>query len=112
MSAVHTHAAAKVVTTSGSSTAQQVPSVVSETLGIVLQATAVSGTSPSLTASVQWSADGTNFFAANPADTFTALTAVGGVAQAFTIKAQYYRIAWTVTGTSPSFTLNASAYFA
>jgi hypothetical protein len=112
MSAVHKHAAAQVITASGNSTAQLVPSVVSETMGVVLQATAVTGTSPSLTASVQWSADGTNFFAANPADAFAALTAVGGAAQAFTIKAQYYRIAWTVTGTNPNFTLNATAYFA
>jgi hypothetical protein len=112
VSAVHKHATAQVITASGNSAAQQIPSVVANTVGVILQATAVSGTTPSLTASVQWSADGVNFFAANPADTFTAITAVGGVAQSFTIKAPYYRIAWTVTGTSPSFTLNASAHFA
>jgi hypothetical protein len=112
MSAVHKHAAAQVITASGNSTAQQVPTVIGNTLGVVVRATAVSGTSPSLTAKVQWSDDGTNFVDANPVDALSAVTAVGGTAAAFTIKAPYYRVAWTVTGTTPSFTVTASAHFA
>jgi hypothetical protein len=43
---------------------------------------------------VQWSPDGTNFGPADPADTFTAITATGTVAKVFTVKAPYFRLSW------------------
>ena len=79
-------------------------------LAVLLSATAVSGTTPSLTVEVQWSNDGTNFFSASAADTFTALTAVGGVASVFTVKGRYARLKYTVTGTTPSFTLTNTGF--
>lgn len=62
------------------------------------------GTSLALT--VQWSADGTNYGPADPADTFTAITATGVVVKSFAVKAPFYRVAWTPTG---SFTLGIDA---
>lgn len=107
-----TIASGTVITASGNSPVQNVPTVIGSTIGVGLNVTAVAGTSPSLTAAIQWSFDGTNFFAASPADTFSAITAVGGAVQAFTVKAPFWRLAYTVSGTTPSFTLTANAFYA
>ena len=79
-------------------------SIVGDSLSVEIIVSAVSGTTPSATFSVQWSDDGVNFAAATPADVFTAITAVGNAVQRFTSKGGFYRIAWVVTGTTPSFT--------
>lgn len=73
-------------------------------LGLFLNITAASGTTPTLDIAVQWSADGTTFGAAQAADTFTQATAISAAAKYFTPKAAFYRIAWTIGGTTPSFT--------
>jgi len=78
--------------------------IVGDSLSVEIIVTAVSGTTPSATFSVQWSEDGVNYAAANPADAFTAITAVGNIVQRFTTKGAYYRLAWVVTGTTPSLT--------
>lgn len=81
-------------------------------LNVTANVTAVSGTTPSMTLSMQWSDDsGTTWFNADPADAFTAITATGQVVKQFTIKAPAFRVKWTITGTTPSFTfaLNATA---
>lgn len=112
MSAQPVIASGAVVTATSQSASVTVPSVAVDTVGVLVRATAVSGTSPSLTVSLQWSYDGTNFVAADPADSFTAITAAGGAAKAFTIKAPYFRLNYAVSGTSPSFTLTCTANFA
>jgi hypothetical protein len=76
----------------------------------MLQATAVSGTTPSLTAEVQWSNDGVTFVSATTADTFAALTAVGSALIVFTVKGRFARLKYTVTGTTPSFTLTNTGF--
>lgn len=78
-----------------------------EDLAVMLDVTAVSGTSPSMTVSVQWSNDNVAWFTADPADAFTALTAAGKVTKLFTIKGLYARLNYAVTGTTPSFTFAA-----
>lgn len=78
-------------------------------LALTLNVTASSGTTPSLTLAVQWSADGTNFGAADPADAFAAVTGNGVVSKAFTVKAAFWRLAWTISGTTPSFTFTVDA---
>lgn len=75
-------------------------------LAVLLDVTAVSGTSPSLTIAVHWSANGVRFFAAQPVDALAAITAVGGGAKWFAAKAPICRIAWTIAGTTPSFTFS------
>lgn len=76
-------------------------------LVVLLDVTAVSGTSPSMTVSVQWSHDNVTWFDADPADQFTAITAVGKKTKDFTVKGLYARLNYTITGTTPSFTFAA-----
>lgn len=77
-------------------------------VNLLVHVTAVGGVGPSMALAVQWSHDGTNFVASDPADSFTAITTSGGVVKSFTVKAPSYRIVWTVTGTTPSFTFSVS----
>lgn len=74
-------------------------------LDLEVEVTAVSGTSPSITFSVQFSMDGTNWAAPATADSFTAITAVGNAIAGFPALAPFWRLAWTVSGTSPHFTV-------
>lgn len=78
-------------------------------LALLVNVTAASGTTPTLDLSVQWSADGTTFFAAQPADAFTQITTTGGAAKVFDVKAAFYRLLWTIGGTTPSFTFTVDA---
>jgi hypothetical protein len=59
-----------------------------------------------ITFSLQWSHDGVTYGAADPADTFTAITTAIAVAKTFTRKGPYCRLVWTLTG---SFTFEARA---
>jgi hypothetical protein len=75
-------------------------------LSVLIRVTAVSGTTPSLTVEVQWSNDGTNFVSATTADNFTAITAVGTALKQFNIKGRYARLKYTITGTTPTETVD------
>jgi len=79
-------------------------------LSVILNVTAVSGTTPSLTVEVQWSNDGTTFVSAGTPDTFTAITAAGTAQKSMTVKGRYVRLKYTVSGTTPSFTFDALGY--
>lgn len=78
-------------------------------LSILVNVTAVTGTTPSMALTVEWTNDGVNFAQADPADTFTAITAVGAKVARFTQKAVGYRVVWTLTGTTPNFTFDVTA---
>ncbi len=82
-----------------------------ETLGVVLDCTAASGTSPTLDVSLEWSNDATNFHAPASADTLAQLTTTGGEAKSFTAKGRYVRAVWTIGGTTPSFTFTLGGLF-
>lgn len=85
----------------------------SQYVTVHLLATAVGGTTPSLTAELQWSNDGVNFASVQTTpDTFTAITVNGNTTKNFLTKGAYARLVYTVTGTTPTFTLTASAYVA
>jgi hypothetical protein len=95
-------------TTSGTGT--QLDNSASSANGVVgyLQVTAVSGTTPSITAKVQHSTDGSTW-----ADlvTFTAVTASNNaqrIAVSGTVN-RYLRALWTISGTTPSATFHLSA---
>jgi hypothetical protein len=79
-------------------------------LNLLVDATAVSGTGPSMTLSVQWSVDQVVFAAADPADEFTAITAPAALARRFALKAPFYRVVWTIAGTLPSFTFSVHEF--
>lgn len=80
-------------------------------LNLLVEVTAASGTTPTLDFTVEWSMDGTNFAAAQAADSFTQITAatVRTVKQ-FAVKGTSFRLVWTIAGTTPSFTFAATRY--
>lgn len=98
---------AQVITASGHSAAFNSSG---HYVDLEVEVSAVSGTTPSMTVEVQWSMDGTTFGPVDTtADAFAAITAVGNVVKQFTAKAPFFRLAWTVTGTTPSFTVTVVA---
>jgi hypothetical protein len=102
-------AASAARTTTGQSAAVQAQG---RQVAVEVDVTAVSGSTPSMTLTVEWSDDnGTTWFLADPPDTFTALTAAGKRVKEFDVKAPYFRTVWTISGTTPSFTFAVDAYF-
>lgn len=81
-------------------------------LNLAVSVTAQSGTTPTLDFSVEWSYDGTNFFQAQPADSFTQITTVvpTTVVKRFDIKGPQFRLVWTLGGGTPNYTFSAIAY--
>ncbi len=78
------------------------------TLRIQLNVTAASGTTPSLTVTVEDSLDGTNW---NALDTFPAKTAVSREVRNITTPfADMLRISWTISGTTPSLTFDVVTF--
>lgn len=80
-------------------------------VSLLVATTSVSGTTPSMTLSVEWSPDGgTTWCAADTADSFTAITTTTNLVKRFAAKSNVYRIVWTITGTTPSFTFSVREY--
>lgn len=102
MPILNTIITAQVITATGNEAGGH--SVVGDSLSVEIIALAVSGTTPSTTFSLLWSDDGVNFAPANPADSFAAITGVSNIVQRFTSKGGFFRLAWLVSGTTPSFT--------
>ena len=92
-------------TTTGQSTAFDIGA--DDNLSVLIDATTVSGTSPTMTVNVEWSHDGATWFVADPVDAFTAITAAGKKVKNFTVKGLYARLNYTIGGTTPSFTFAA-----
>lgn len=65
------------------------------------------GTTPSLTASVQWSYDGASWFDADPPDSMTAIAAVGKKAKTFVRKAPFHRVSSVITGSGLAYTIRS-----
>lgn len=76
-------------------------------LAVLVDVTAVSGTTPSMTVNVEWSHDATTWFVADPADAFTAISTASKKVKTFTVKGLYARLNFTISGTTPSFTFSA-----
>jgi len=96
-------------TVSGNSNLFPVDQPGTEFIAVYVDVTAVSGTSPSCTFSLEWAIDGLSVSVADPAEPFTAITATGRKVKLFQVKGKQYRLLWTITGTSPSFTFSANA---
>lgn len=98
-------------TATGTGTALQVGAVTAgKRLYAALHVLSVAGTTPSLTARVESSVDNT-FASPTTRLTFAAATAVGGQAlrtDGTAITDTWWRIAWTISGTTPSFMFAAS----
>ena len=95
-------------TATGSSAVVPVPST-AESISFLANVTAVSGTTPSMTLTVEWTNDGTTFASSDPVDTFTAITAVSAKVKTFAVRGSACRLTWTISGTTPSFTFDVSA---
>lgn len=76
-------------------------------LVFTLDVSAVSGTSPTLDVTVEWSSDGHVFAAHSSPDTFPQITAAEVTKLQMRARDHYYRLAYTVGGASPSFTVDA-----
>lgn len=98
-------------TASGTGTALQVGAVAAgKRMYAALHVLSVAGTTPSLTARVESSVDNT-FGSPTTRLTFTAASAVGGQilrTDGTAITDTWWRIAWTISGTTPSFMFAAS----
>jgi len=77
-----------------------------DTLSLLVDVSASSGTTPTLDLSVQWSFDGIAWATAETPDSFTQITGTGTKVKTFTVKAPHYRVVWVITGTTPSFTFS------
>lgn len=77
-------------------------------LNVFVNVTAQSGTTPTMDLRIDWSLDGTTWY--NVADTFTQIGAVtGAFFKQLIVKAPYYRLVWTLGGTTPSYTFTSDA---
>lgn len=92
-------------TASGTGSSFQIGALsASQSLYVNLHVLSVSGTTPSLTVRIE-SDNATGFPSATTVGTFTAATAVGGqhMRIAGAVTDDWFRAAWTISGTSPSF---------
>ncbi|MFJ3170638.1 hypothetical protein ACIPJK_07610 [Streptomyces roseus] len=100
------HPAGTARTSTGTGTGVQLGAVTAgKRLYAALHVLSVAGTTPSITARIE-SAPSNAFAAPTTQLTFTAATAAGGEALRTTggaITDTWYRVAWTISGTSPSF---------
>jgi hypothetical protein len=100
-------------TTSGNSTTVTVPDwspADPRSVSVYQNVTAQSGTTPTLDMQVQWSPDGTTWYSAS--DTFTQVAAATGTAvKQFAVKAPYWRLSYTIAGTTPSYTFDVKAVY-
>ena len=95
------------ITSAGNSSSTPVQPVgnVGGIVEAVVSGPAVSGSaSPTLNVSLQFSQDGSTWTPANSAETFAPITAAGIFTLAVPSRGQFVRAAWTVSGTTPSFT--------
>lgn len=79
-----------------------------DSVSVFVDVTAVSGTSPSMTVNVEWTYDGATWFAADTADAFTAITAAKKTVKRFDVKGTKFRLNYTISGTTPSFTFSST----
>lgn len=81
-------------------------------LNLLLEVTAQSGTTPTLDVTVEWSMDGTNFGQGQPSDAFTQVTTTvpTRVVKQFNTKAPYFRVVYTIGGTTPNYTFQVTRY--
>ena len=101
-----------VVLASGAQTATFTTSAVTAdagTVSLLINVSAVSGTTPTLDCTVEWSNDGTTWAVADTADSFAQITAAKTTTKAFTSKGLFLRVRGTIGGTTPSFTVGITA---
>ncbi len=91
-------------TTSGSGPAVAVGA--SNTVRAQLNVTAATGTTPSMTVTIETSADGSTGWTSVGA--FSAVTTATTARKVASALDRFIRVSWAITGTTPSFTFNVS----
>lgn len=79
-----------------------------EHLFVMVNVTAVSGTTPSATFALEWSNDGTTWATPGTADALAAITSPTHKVLTAQAKGRHARLVWTISGTTPSFTFSAT----
>lgn len=97
-------------TASGTSGPIANPGVAADVL-LMVHCSAASGTTPTLDVSLEESADNSNWTAIT-ASAATQLTAAGNRVASARVTKNYVRVAYTIGGTTPSFTFSATAMVA
>jgi hypothetical protein len=93
-----------VETASGNTSAREVTIGTGLNMSVHCSAAAVP---TSLDIEVEYSINGTNWFSAGTAHTFTQITAAGAFeAKQWTAEARFYRVKWTIVGTSFTFAIH------
>jgi len=100
------------VTATGTATALNIPTgTATRGLPVRLVATTVSGTTPTFTAKLQESTDGTTYIDAlwltDPTTNVNSLTAAGQLSGNYQSEKAYVRLVYTISGTSPSYVFKA-----
>lgn len=90
-------------TTSGNSGALDASSTPG--LSLLLDVSAASGTTPTLNVTIEESDDGTTW---RTVAAFAQKTAVSAERKSFAIASDFYRVAWVIGGTTPSFTFSVT----
>lgn len=81
-----------------------------EYISILANVTAVSGAGATMALALQWSHDGVNYGPSDIADSFTNITTAVARVKRFEVKGTSFRLFWTLTGTTPSFTFGATVF--
>lgn len=77
-------------------------------IALLVNVSAASGTTPTLDLKVQWSHDGTTWADADASDAFVQITAAKVTVKLFPRRGPYFRLFWTIGGTTPSFTFGVT----
>lgn len=80
-------------------------------VSVFVDVTAVAGVTPTLNLSVAWSLDGVNFSAGETPVAFASITTAKRTHLQVASRAPFCRLAWTIGGTTPSFTFSADAAY-
>lgn len=79
-------------------------------ISVEVAISAVSGTTPSMSLTLQWSHDGVTYAGSDTFDFFNAMTTAITRVKRFDVKGPLYRLTWVITGTTPSFTFAATSF--
>jgi hypothetical protein len=63
-----------------------------------------------MTVTIEWSHDGTNFGGGESPVSFAAITGTAHTCLITDVRAPFYRVAWAITGTSPSLTFSVHSF--
>lgn len=100
----------QTITATGNSAGQYVGDLPGPNLQLQVNVSAIGGTTPSYTFTPQWSWDNVNFGPVDGGgDAFAAITANGTTVKSVPLRAPYVRLAYTVSGTTPTAAVTALA---